>query len=59
MGPSGSGKTTLLGALAGQMPYSPAIHLQVWWGRRGGRGGGVSWGGRQAGRALGKESTQP
>lgn len=27
MGPSGSGKTTLLSALAGQMPYSAAVHL--------------------------------
>ena len=29
MGPSGSGKTTLLSALAGQMPYSRGIRLQV------------------------------
>ncbi|KAI7845221.1 hypothetical protein COHA_001265 [Chlorella ohadii] len=29
MGPSGSGKTTLLSALAGQMPFSKNIHLQL------------------------------
>ena len=27
-GPSGSGKTTLLNTLAGQLPYSPSLHLE-------------------------------
>lgn len=51
MGPSGSGKTTLLGALAGQMPYSPAVHLQVrpgrcWWGEAGCSSSRTRWAAR-------------